>query len=206
MKKSVIIFLMLALTVGMFGCAAQPADTQPPQDPADIQPRQTEQTQAPETQKSVFTSEPEDDYVRYTGGGISILLESGFYPTTAQDGYIVYTNDFLTVVLSATDDYDAQMLAQSGFDMAALTEEDYGSILIDANKLPTDSLFYDYFDNVCLTQSGKDSSGNDYESYSVIKKDTATNTFWLIQFIGSPKVYEPYSVYFPEWADSAVFN
>lgn len=205
MKKTVIIFLLFAFTLGLFACTADPADTQPPQDPSDDQPRQTEQTQAPETQASVFTSEAEDDYVRYTGGGISILLEGGFAPTTAEEGYIVYTNGFLTVVLSRTDDYDAQMLEASGFDMAKLTEEDYGSILIDANKLPTDSLFYDYFNNVCLTQSGTDSTGNDYDSYSVIKKDTATNTFWLIQFIGSPKVYEPYSVYFPEWAASAKF-
>ena len=203
MKKSVIIFLMLALTVGIFGCAAQPSDTQPPQDPNDLQPRRTEQTT--EAQENIFTAEAEDDYVRYIGGGIRILLESGFVPTTAEEGYIIYTNGFLTVVLSRTDDYDAQMLAQSGFDMEKLTEEEYGSILVDANNLPTDSLFYDWMDNVCLTQSGKDSGGSDYESYSVIKKDTATNTFWLIQFIGNPKVYEPYSVYFPEWAASAVF-
>lgn len=207
MKKTVIIILLLALTLGVFGCAADPAETQPPQDPDDYQPRQTltTETQAPEPKNSGFTSEPEDDYVRYTGGGISILLEGGFTLTTAEEGYIVYTNGFLTVVLSRTDDYDAQMLEASGYSMAELTEEDYGSILIDANKLPTDSMFYDYFDNLCMTQSGKDSNGNDYESYSVIKKDTATNTFWLIQFIGNPKVYEPYSVYFPEWAASAVF-
>lgn len=199
MKKTVIILTLLALLLSLFACAKAPQqETQPPQSPDDQQPAQ-------EVWPQGFKAEAEDDYVRYTGGGISILLEGSFKPTTAEDGNIVYTNGFLTVALTRTDDYDAQMLGASGFDMETLTEEEYGSILIDANGLPTDSLFYDHFDNVCMTQSGKDSDGNDYYSYSVIKKDTATNAFWLIQFIGSPKVYEPYSVFFPEWADSAVF-
>lgn len=202
MKKTVIIFILLALN--LLGCAAQPMasiDTQSPQQIEDFQPRQTLST---EEQKAVY-SEAEDDYVRYTGGGISILLEGGFSATTAELGNVVYTNGFLTAVCSATDDYDAQMLASSGYDMAELTEEEYGSIMIDANKLDTDTLFYDSYNNVCLTYTGKDGSGNDYEAYSVIKKDTQTNTFWLLQYIGAPAVMEPYRIYFPEWAAGTTF-
>lgn len=202
MKKAVIIFMIFALAVGLFGCAANSADTQPPQDPDDLQPRQTD---APAETTSV-SSEPEDDYVRYTGGGISILLEGGFRPTTEEPGYIVYSNGFLTVILSATDDYDRQMLENAGYDFSALTEEDYASILVDANKLSTDSIFYDHFDNVCMRNSGATDSGSTYEAYNVVKKDEAHDRFWLLQFIGSPAVYEPYSVYFPEWADSALFE
>lgn len=207
MKKTVILFLLLTMTLALFACATAPTpvETQPKQT-VQTQTEQTEQTEPQTTAKHAFYSEPEDDYVRYTGGGISILLESGFTAQTAQEGYIVYSNGFLTVVISATDDYDAQMLAASGFDIAELTEEDYGSILIDANELNKDCMFYDYFDNVCMQYGGKDSSGNDYEAYSVIKKDTATNTFWLIQFMGTPAVYEPYSVYFPEWAAGITFG
>lgn len=205
MRKTVMILLLFALTVSLLGCTAEPADDTLLQgQPYDTQPQQTQPIQT--QPKGVFSSEAEDDYVRYSGGGISILLEGGFAATTAEAGYIVYTNGYLTVVISATDDYDAQMLSASGYAMETLTEEDYGSILIDTNKLDTDCIFYDHFDNICLTYSGKDSSGNEYEAYSVIKKDTSTNTFWLIQFIGSPAVYEPYCVYFPEWAASAVFT
>lgn len=203
MKKTVMLFLVAALTVSLFGCAKQAADTadtQPPQQEDDYQPRQTTEP------KNIFTSEADDDYVRYTGGGISILLEGGFTPTTAEQGNIVYSNRFLTVSLTATDDYDAQMLEASGFQMADLTEEDYGSILIDANNLDKDALFYDYYDNLCMTYTGENSDGTTYEAYSVIKKDTATNIFWLIQFLGTPAVYEPYSVYFPEWAASVEFT
>lgn len=205
MKKTVIILLIFALMFALFACAPapQPEDTQPPQQPEDLQPPQEVTPQ--ETTPQGFTAEAEDDYYRYTGGGISILLEGGFKPTTTEEGYVVYTNGFLTVILARTDDTDTQMLSSTGYKMAELTEEDYASILVDANKLDKDCMFYDHFDNVCLHYTGSDSNGGEYEAYSVVKKDAEHEAFWLIQFIGAPAVYEPYSVFFAEWADSAVF-
>ncbi len=207
MKKTVIIFILLALTLGLFACTAATEETAAPTAAPTVatQPPQPDDTQPPQLGVPV-TSEPDDDYVRYIGGGINIPLEGGFKATTAEDGYLVYTNGYLTVILSATDDYDAQMLAASGYDVDSISEEDYGNILIDTNELPQDCMFYDRFDNLCLSYSGKDSSGNDYISYSVIKKDGQDHRIWLIQFIGSPAVYEPYSIYFPEWAAGIIFE
>ena len=206
MNKTVIIFILLALTLGLFACTAAPEETAVPTELTEpTQAPQPDDTQAVQTDVPI-ASEPDDDYVRYIGGGINIPLEGGFIATTATDGYLVYTNGYLTVILSATDDYDAEMLAANGYDIDSISLEDYGSILIDTNELPQDCMFYDRFDNLCLSYSGKDSTGSDYISYSVIKKDEEDHRIWLIQFIGSPAVYEPYSVYFPEWADGILFR
>lgn len=206
MKKTVIIFILLALMLGLFACTAAPEETAVPTELTEpTQAPQPDDTQAVQTDVPVV-SEPDDDYVRYIGGGINIPLEGGFIATTATDGYLVYTNGYLTVILSATDDYDAEMLAANGYDIDSITLEEYGSILIDTNELPQDCMFYDRFDNLCLSYSGKDSTGSDYISYSVIKKDEEDHRIWLIQFIGAPAVYEPYSVYFPEWADGILFR
>lgn len=208
MKKTGIISIILVLISLLCGCnktVAQPTETaQLPQLTEQTEAQSQAQTETPFPEG--FTAEAEDDYVRYSGGGISILLENSFYPTTATDGYVIYDNGFLTVILSATDEYDTQMLSSTGYELADMTEEEFASILVDANELDPSCMFYDHFDNVCLSYSGQDSNSNEYMSYSVVKKDEATNTFWLIQFIGPLAVYEPYSIYFPEWAASITFS
>lgn len=220
MKRTVLILLTVLLALGamLSGCARekQPEfdDRAPHRTDTAQKPPEPEDTDVPRVSAELsdpaldadfpegFYAIAEDDYVRYTGGGISVLMEWGFAPESAQDGSIIYTNGYLSVVISHTDDYDAGMLAQNGYDTALMSEEDYAMVLIDTNKMNTDSCYADWCGNVCLDYGG---GAANYLCTAVIKKNPADNTFWLIQYIGPPRVFEPYSVYFPQWAEGTLF-
>ncbi len=195
MKRLWMISLALALLL-CTACAKQAETTEP---------IQTHPPQAAQENTQEFTTQQTQDGVRYQGGGVAITMEDGFSLASTSDDSICYENGVLQLIISATNDNDAQMLAQYGYEMESLSEEEYGSILIDTNQLEEDSMFYDSQGNLCLVYTTDATDGNSYSVYSVVRKNPADNRFWLFQFVGAPSVIEAYSLFIPQWAASVEF-
>ncbi|MCQ2419403.1 MAG: hypothetical protein MJ085_06415 [Clostridia bacterium] len=206
MKKHLSPAVLLFCLVLLFGCG-KPKVQKPPQTDAVSSASLTEQTY--QYNENVppdgeFATEVIDDGIRYFWGGFSIDMEYSFEPETLSDGSICLSNGFLRLLISHTDDYDREMFTAYGYDMAQVDLEEYGSILIDANGLSKDCMFYDACDNLCLRYTTPASDAEEYQVLAVVKK-APNGDFWLLQFLGTESVLEAYMVYIPQWASTVTF-
>lgn len=200
--KRLLLFTVLAL---LLLTACTPATTEAAPSPTAAPDAQTAATPEGTQAETLFSTEVIDDGTRYRFGALSIDMEYSFEPETVSDTAICLSNGYLDVLISCTDAYDREMFAAYGYDMAAVDLEEFGSILIDANGLDKDSMFYDSFDNLCLRYETPASDGVAYPVLAVVKK-APDHRFWLLQFVGSEAVLEAYMVYLPQWAASVRFD
>lgn len=199
-KLQIIAVLLLCLLVGCGseGTQAVSTTTQTPTDAVSTA------TMPEVPQEGEFATEVIDDGTRYFFGSFSIDMEYAFVPETVSDGSMCLSNGVIKLLISHTDDYDREVFSAYGYDLAAVRPEEYGSILIDANGLDKDCMFYDSYDNLCLRYSTPASDGAEYQVLAVVKK-APDNSFWLLQFIAGQTVLDAYMVYIPQWASTVTF-